>query len=173
MSERSELTTRDKVRRLAVALLVIGCIVGLGFAVAATREVDDNGDPIVESANPCDVDVSGDVGSLPECDPTAPEELADAVEQVFPAEDSEALQQVQVGIDLGNRYTGVLVVGGIEVPESQLIRQEALNQVFFSPGDGFVVEEWAPGRNCVEAIYWPIVEGRGDSRTIEWCFEVT
>jgi hypothetical protein len=116
--------------------------------------------------------ISGDEVDAPACDPND-EAVGEIVEQLFPARDAEALQQVQVGVDLGGRFTGVLVVDGTEVPESQLVRQPALNQVFFAPGEGQVVEEWEPGRNCVRAIVWPIIEGRAESRTIDWCFEVT
>jgi hypothetical protein len=168
------LTARDKVRRLLIALAVIGCVVALGVAIGSTREVDEQGDPIVESGDPCDVQVSGEVDELPTCDP-AETPIDDIVERLFPARDSEALQQVQIGVDLGPRYRGTLVVGGQEVPEEQLVRQDALNQVFFSPGDGQVVEEWSPGRNCVRAIVWPVVEGRDSdsTRSVDWCFEVT
>jgi hypothetical protein len=168
----AELTRRDKARRLGIALLVVACVAGLAFAVQATREIDAQGDAIVERADPCEVLISGDEVDAPACDPDR-ESLGPVVEQLFPAADSEALQQVQVGVDLGSRFTGVLVVDGIEVPESQLVRQDALNQVFFSPGDDQVIDEWEPGRNCVRAIVWPITEGRTASRNIDWCFEVT
>jgi hypothetical protein len=167
-----ELTRRDKLRRLAIALFVVACIAGVGLAIGSTREIDAQGDPITESGDPCEVVLSGDEVDAPACNPNT-EALGQIVEQLFPPADSEALQQVQVGIDLGNAFTGVLVVDGIEVPEEQLVRQEALNQVFFSPGDEQVIEQWEPGRNCVQAIVWPIVEGREESRTIDWCFEVT
>jgi hypothetical protein len=169
----AELTRRDKLRRLGITLLVLACIAGAGVAVANTQEVDSNGDAVVDSGNPCDVDVSGDVEEVPTCDPDAAEVQADAIEQLFPADGAEVLQQVQAGVDLGNRYTGTLVVNGIEVPDEQLTRQRELNQVFFSPGDDQVLEEWAPGENCIRAIYWPIAEGRSESRDIRWCFRVT
>jgi hypothetical protein len=168
----AELTRTDKVRRLAITLVVLVCIAGVGLAIASTREVDDNGDPVLSGPDPCEAIVSGQDVDAPACDPNE-DTLGEIVEQQFPTPDSEALQQVQVGIDLGNRFTGVLVVDGIEVPEEQLVRQAALNQVFFSPGEGQVVEEWEPGRNCVRAIVWPIIEGRDESRTVDWCFEVT
>ncbi len=167
-----ELTPRDKARRLAIALLVLVCIGGVAVAVASTREVDANGDTVLEGGDPCEVLISGEDVDAPACDPND-EPIGEIVEQLFPARDAEALQQVQVGVDLGGRFTGVLVVDGTEVPESQLVRQPALNQVFFSPGEGQVVEEWEPGRNCVRAIVWPIIEGRSESRTVDWCFEVT
>ena len=168
----AELTRRDKVRRTAIALVVVAAAGGLAFAGFRTREVDANGDAIVDSGDPCEVTVSGADVDLPACDPNR-EPAASVVEQLFPAEGAEALQQVQVGVDLGPAYTGALYIDGIEVPEDQLVRVEALNQIFFSPGEGRVVDEWRPGRNCVRAIVWPIVEGRSESRDVDWCFEVT
>lgn len=169
------LTPADKRRRLGIALLVVACAGGLAAAGLRTREVDADGDTIIESGDPCEVTVSGDGGDLPACDPAGADDDAagDVVEQLFPADGAEALQQVQVGIDLGAAYTGTLYVDGIEVPEEQLVRVEALNQLFFAPGDGQLIEEWRPGRNCVRAIVWPIVEGRSESRDVDWCFEVT
>ena len=116
----------------------------------------------------------GDVEEFPDCDPQEPVS-SEIVEQLFPPRNSEALQQVQVGIDLGPGYTGTLVVDGEEVPDDQLDERPELNQLFFSPGEGRVLEEWLPGRNCVRAIVWPMSEGRdGDStRDVDWCFEVT
>lgn len=167
-----QLTAADKLRRTGIALLVVACAGGLTAAGLRTREVDDNGDAIVESGDPCEVTVSGEGADLPACDPEREPE-ASVVEQLFPADGAEALQQVQVGVDLGPAYTGSLYIDGVEVPEEQLVRVEALNQIFFSPGDGQLIDEWRPGRNCVRAIVWPIVEGRAESRDVDWCFEVT
>ena len=170
------MTTRDKLRRTAITLLVLACIAGLVLAVSRTREVDANGDPVVDEQDPTGVAESGDESALatipPPPDPNAPD-FDDIVEQLFPARDSEALQQQQVGIDLGPTYTGVLVINGVEIPEEQLQRRPELNQVFFQPGDDLAVEELTPGRNCVTALVWRETESRDESRAVNWCFEVT
>lgn len=170
------MTRRDKLRRLSIFLVVIVCLVGLGIAVSSTREVDENGDVVTEDPSLDDVVESGDESIRttlpPRPDPDAPE-LDDIVEQLFPARDSEALRQQQVGIDLGATYTGVLILNGIEIPEGELQRRPELNQVFFQPGDGLAVEELSPGRNCVVAVVWSETETREDSRSVTWCFEVT
>ena len=161
---------------MIVALVVLGCIGLLVLAVQATREVDDEGDPITEERDPDDVTVSGDadaIATIPPPPAADAEDLDEIVERVFPARDSEVLRQQQVGIDLGARYTGVLIVNGIEIPETQLIRQPALNQVFFQPTDGYAVEELLPGRNCVIALVWRVTESRDESRSVDWCFEAT
>lgn len=166
-----ELTTKDKVRRLLIALVVVACGAGAVVAVGATREVDQEGNVVVDRDDPCDVEVTGSGDPLPACDPSD-EPVDELVERFFPAREAQALQQVQVGVDLRGGYTGALVVDGVEVPESQLQRRPELNQVLFAPGEGQVLEEWPPGRNCVQAIVWPIGEGRSSSRTIGWCFEI-
>ena len=168
----AELTRTDKIRRLAITLVRAGVHRRRRPGVASTREVDDNGDTVLDGRDPCEAILSGEDVDAPACDPSGEHPGRDRRAAV-PPPDSEALQQVQVGIDLGSRFTGVLVVDGTEVPEEQLVRQAALNQVFFSPGEDQIVEEWAPGRNCVQAIVWPIAEGRAESRTVDWCFEVT
>lgn len=170
------MTTRDKLRRLAIFIVVVLCLVGLGFAASATREVDENGDVVTDEPSVGDVVESGDAEvqatAPPLPDPNAPD-LDDIVEQLFPARDSEALQQQQVGIDLGATYTGVLIINGIEIPEGQLQRRPELNQVFFQPGDDLALEELSPGRNCVVAVVWRETETREDGRSVNWCFEVT
>jgi hypothetical protein len=173
----TELTRRDKLRRTAIAVFVVACVAGIAVAVASTREVDDRGEEVTDGPAPGEVTFSGDrgaLGTLPPPPDTGGDPGDELVEQLFPPADSEQLQHVQVGVDLGRRYTGVLVVNGIEVPESQLVRRPALNQVFFTPGEGLVLEQWQPGRNCVSAIIWPLTSSRSNrSRTVDWCFEVT
>jgi len=170
------LTTSDKVRRVVITLFVVACVAGLGVAIASTREIDDRGEEVPGADGRDDVTLSGDEEALGTVPPPPDDDdtgFDDVVEVLFPPRDSEQLQQVQAGIDLGNRYTAVLVVNGIEVPESQLVRRPETNQVFFTPGDDLVLEAWAPGRNCVQAVVWEITGSRDDSRTVDWCFEVT
>ena len=167
-----ELTPRDKARRLAIALLVVVCIGGVAVAIASTREVDANGDTVLDSGDPCEVLISGEEVDAPACDPSD-EAVGEIVEQLFPAQGDEVLRQQQVGIDLGPRYDGSLVVNGVSIPDDQLLRRPELNQVFFQPGEGTAVTELTPGRNCVIALVWPIAEGPASGQPIEWCFEVT
>lgn len=172
----SRLSTRDKVRRTVVALVVLACLGGVAVAVASTREVDPLGEEVRESGDAGDVTVSGDheaLGTLPPV-PDGDGPGGQAVERLYPPSDSQQLQGVQAGIDLAARWTGTLVVNGVEVPESQLVRRPETNQVFFTPGPGLVLEEWYAGRNCVRAVIWEVTGSREDgSRTVDWCFEVT
>jgi len=134
-------------RRVVIVLILVACAAGLVVAVNHT----DSGEPdIIES------------GSDP------------IVEQLVPQPGSEVLRQAPLGIDLTSGWTGTLVVNGTEIPEDQLTREPALNQIFFEPGPGTVIEQLPPGQNCIEAIIWRESESRADARTPRrWCFEVT
>jgi len=94
------------------------------------------------------------------------------VEQVFPPEGGLEVRQVRIGVDLGPGYTGVLQIDDVEIPEDQLERVDALNQVFYTPGTDKETGRLAPGRHCATAVFWLSTEGRASARTHEWCFSV-
>lgn len=146
-STRVALTAADKIRRVVILLIVLGCVGLLVVAVQHTRNGDDR--------------IVAQSGSV--------------VEQVIPGRDSEVLQQQQIGVDLGPAYTGTLVVNGVEIPDSQLLFRPELNQVFFQPTDDAVITRFEPGTNCVTALAWLVgSQTRADAREVDhWCFEVT
>ncbi|HWH34932.1 MAG TPA: hypothetical protein VNT56_06370 [Acidimicrobiales bacterium] len=98
----------------------------------------------------------------------------DAVEALVPPDGSQVLRQSEVGIDLAPEWTGVLQVNGIEIPEDQLRRVDAQNQVFFTPGPGQEIEELPPGRVSLVALIWRPVAGetRADADTVRWSIQV-
>ncbi|HUF33505.1 MAG TPA: hypothetical protein VMN58_09895 [Acidimicrobiales bacterium] len=98
-----------------------------------------------------------------------------AVEHVIPADGSPvAVRQARIGVDLTHPHTAVLIINGIEIPEDQLDRNEPLNQVFFQPGAGKVIEELQAGPVTVTAVIWNPVEGtrEQDGRPFTWSFGV-
>jgi len=97
---------------------------------------------------------------------------AQAVEQLIPGRGDQAIRQARVGIDLAPGYTGVLVINGVEIPEDQLQRVEALNQIYFQPGEDKEIDAFEPGAVCVVAIHWRIGEDRGAGQPVRWCFDV-
>jgi len=175
MPERG-LTTKDKLRRLGFALVVLVCLGGLGLAIAATVEVDDEGDAIVDRDDPDDVTISGDDSLIAQQPPNAVDEgptESEIVEQTIPAEGSQILQQQQIGIDLGNAFrVSRLVIDRVPIDEDHLIRRDELNQVFFQPSEGYEFEVFPPGRVCAVA---DVVRAADNEpvRSVEWCFEVT
>ena len=97
-----------------------------------------------------------------------------AVERLVPPDGSPvAVRQSEVGIDLAPGWTGILRVNGLEIPEDQLRRVDAQNEVYFQPGEGKDIEAFEPGTIVVEAEIWrTATETRDDARTITWRFGV-
>jgi len=108
-------------------------------------------------------------------DPSDPSLTDAAVEQIVPVEDATALRQSEIGIDLAAGWSADLRINGVDIPDDQERRVEPLNQVFFTPGEGRIIEQLAPGRVDVSAIIWRPSEGetreRG-SRVVRWSFRV-
>ena len=132
---------------VAVALAAAaGCLV---IAVAATNTGDPD-DPATVSAAP------------------------NIVEHLVPPANSEQLRQSELGIDLAPGYEAELIVNGIEIPTNQLRAVPEQNQVFFTPGEGKIIEELPGGQVCVTAIAWKSSVGRSAmDRSFQWCFDVT
>jgi len=107
-------------------------------------------------------------------DPPAAGVIDSAVEQVVPGNGDAALRQGQIGIDLEPGWTAVLEVDGTEIPEDQLRRNDPLNQVFFTPGEGQEIEELDPGPHLARALIWRTdSQTRDDGRTVNWRFRVS
>ena len=175
--EQPGLTTRDKLRRLGIALFAVVCIGGLALGVNSVREVDSDGDVIEERNDPNDVAISGDSDLIAQQPPGVasggPSE-AEIVEQTIPAEGAEILRQAQIGIDLGDVFDVVrLSINGTTLPEAELIRRPELNQIFFQPSEDFTFEALPSGRVCAVAEVVRVSERDQILRSVEWCFEVT
>ena len=172
---RAELTRQDKMRRMGIALLIVACLGGLALAASEVRRIDAEGNEVPASEDPDGVEVSGDddlVAQQPPggADSDVPRE--DVVEQTFPAEGAQVLQQQQIGIDLGNPYrVSRLVVDRTLIPEEELTRRDELGQVFFQPGPDLAIEAFPAGRVCAVAEVVDAVSGE-PARSVEWCFEV-
>lgn len=93
------------------------------------------------------------------------------IEDQIPRPGDRVLRQDMVGVDLADGWTGVLAVDGVEIPEAQVIRNQATNEILFQAGDGKVVTELTPGTRCMEAEVWQLARGPGESRRVSWCFE--
>ncbi|HEV2768494.1 MAG TPA: hypothetical protein VGV63_12405 [Acidimicrobiales bacterium] len=97
-----------------------------------------------------------------------------AVEHLVPAPGSQTVRQAEIGVDLVPEWTALLVVNGIEIPEDQLRRVDAQNQVFFTPGPGKEIEQLDAGMVQVTALIWRPVAGesRQDAQAVRWTFRV-
>ncbi len=65
-------------------------------------------------------------------------------------------------------------MNGVEIPAEELRLVPEQNQVFFTPGEGKVVERLNAGPNCVIAVVWKVVgrvAARPTTSRSRWCFE--
>jgi len=77
-----------------------------------------------------------------------------------------------VEVDLNDRYTGVLELDGVEIPEDQLDRIEQLGVIAFRPGPGKEFTKLRTGENTVVVHYWPRTDPRPETPlTFSWRFQ--
>jgi hypothetical protein len=96
-----------------------------------------------------------------------------AVDSLIPAEDSEALSQSSIGIDLAAGYTGELSINSQPVPEDELVDDRQQYRILYQPSEDSALGVLPAGEVCVQAQVWPISEGRQAARAVHWCFNVT
>lgn len=125
---------------------------------------------------------------------TQPTGTGDPVVQVLsPGDEAKALRQTQVGADLLSGYDGRLTINGQAIPEEQMegvvdpsspeaellppeladeLRPNNRNRVYFSPGEGKVIEKLPQGETTLTVTYFkdglPTV-GRG---SLTWTIDV-
>jgi hypothetical protein len=108
-------------------------------------------------------------------EPAAPSLTDSAVEQLVPGRDTTALRQSEIGIDLAPGWDADLRINGIDIPEDEERIVPGLNQVFFTPGKGKIIESLEAGNVSVTAIVWRPAQGEtrdSGSRTVRWSFHV-
>jgi len=100
-------------------------------------------------------------------------DLPVAIQAVSPQAGSNVLSQTDVAVDLAVGYTAELEINGIMIPEEQLFRVQALNQLSFEPRDGKIIDKLLPDQNCVRVFYWLIAQGPDDKQSYTWCFDAS
>ena len=108
-------------------------------------------------------------------EPEQPSLTDAAVEQLVPARDSTAIRQSEIGVDLTPGWDADLRINGVDIPEDEERDVPGLNQVFFTPGKGKIIESLEPGLVEVTAIIWRPAQGEtreSGSRTVRWSFHV-
>jgi hypothetical protein len=111
-----------------VAIVVIALLVVFNLGLVLLNESDTS--PTGERALPVDIEAVS-----PE-----PNELTSLIDTVT--------------VDLADRYTGVLVIDGVEIPEDQLDRVEGIQTVSFRPGPDQAISRFRAGENVVVVKYW-------------------
>jgi hypothetical protein len=93
-----------------------------------------------------------------------------AVEGVSPEGGDLDLRQATITADLAPGYQGYLEFDGIEVPDDDLQRVDALNTITLRPTEDSAYKQIAPGQHCAAVVYRPINTPRSASNTYRWCF---
>jgi hypothetical protein len=109
-------------------------------------------------------------------EPEAPSLTDAAVEQFVPGAQTAALRQSEIGVDLAPGWDADLRINGVDIPEDEERRVAPLNQVFFTPGPGRIIESLSPGEVDVTAIIWRPAAGETrdkGSRAVRWSFHVS
>lgn len=96
--------------------------------------------------------------------------LPTGVERLIPAENAYEVRQSQIGADLAPGYTGILQLDGVEIPEDELTRTEALNIVAFTPKAGTTYGALEAGRHTATVVYWRETESRESALSHTWGF---
>ena len=176
---RIPLTRTDKVRRTVTGVVVVAALAVLFFACQTNAVSDSEGNlETGDGTDLADITISGDGDAISERPPGGQTQADGAIPQgsvvarTFPADGASVVNQVQIGVEFQQGFTGTLRVNGTEIPEGQLRRRPELNQVFFQPGAGTVVPELGPGRNCAQAFAWEVNEDPSTGRATNWCFQV-
>ncbi len=94
------------------------------------------------------------------------------VERIVPSHGALIRPQGDVGADLADTYTGVLLIDGVELPLDQLTVVDELGQVFFNPGPDRDIVRFSPGTHSATVVYWPRDEGRDAAESFTWQFRV-
>jgi hypothetical protein len=97
-------------------------------------------------------------------------ELPSNIEAVIPAPGSGILAQDDVGADLLDTFTGVLLIDGVEIPEDQLRINKPLGEVGFRPGEGKDISRLEEGLHSATIVYWPQDRSRQEAKSFTWQF---
>ena len=148
-NDKPPLSAADRRYRVFVGLALAAAAGALWIAYAATN-TDDEGTPAEIAAAP------------------------NVIERLVPPANSEQLRQSEIGIDLAPGYEAVLIVNSVRIPDDELRLVPEQNEVYFTPGEGKVIEELDGGKVCVTALVWKSAVGQGpQDRPFSWCFDVT
>jgi len=129
-------------RRIIIAVLVAGALVGLGWAFNSASKTNPSSSQTTR-----------------------------AVQEVFPPPGDLDLRQVTVGVRLAPGYTGDLFVDGKRVPDDELHREPALYQLTLRPRPGGQFN-LGPGRHCAAVRYWLLAQPDDKRDSPPWCFNL-
>lgn len=110
--------------------------------------------------------------SLVSSDTSETQTVASDVDSVTPA--PGALLGASIEADLAEGLTGRLVIDSIAIPNDELEAFGLPNQIIFKPGEGKVIEDFAPGEHVAEVFFWPDDEAEPTiAQSYVWEFRTT
>jgi hypothetical protein len=86
--------------------------------------------------------------------PSGPAALPADIEGVSPSPGAITGLIDNVSVDLADRYSGVLLIDGVEIPEDQLERVVGIQTITFRPGPDKAISRFRAGQNTVVVQYW-------------------
>ena len=100
------------------------------------------------------------------------------IEAIVPDLGAVMRPQDNVGADLRDDLTGILVIDGVTIPDDQIVGDPGLGQVIFRPGPDREFRELRPGVHEATVTYWPNnltleeAQAEGETATYAWVFKV-
>lgn len=131
------------VARIAVALLVAGCLVGVvwGFGSGANQ----TGKPLPKEI-----------------------EMVDPVQNALTVP-----SQSSITVDLKFGYDAALLLDGVEIPLDQTTYEKATAVLRFTPGPGKDLRELPGGLRSATVVYWPVTGDREtNGQAFSWTFSI-
>lgn len=145
LPSRRRSTRRSALPGLTTVLLVVGGIVAVNLIIVAGF-----------------VGSRGDDGA-----PAIPTEI----EQLIPTRNAQIRTQDDVGADLDDAYTGILLIDDVRIPEDQLKIEPALGTVVFRPGEGKEFTRLTEGAHRATIVFRPQDPNRHEpERSFTWQF---
>ena len=100
-----------------------------------------------------------------------PEQLPAAVDRYAPQDGDITINPVKVLIDVQPYYEVRFVIDGTTIPVSDMDVIIETGRYQFEPGEGKIIERWAPGEHTVVATWIGGTAGT-DAGTLVWTFRV-
>lgn len=102
-----------------------------------------------------------------------PGALPSAIEEVFPQPGDLVSPQSTIGVNLRDDLAGALQFDGIEIPKDQVVEQETVGIITFSPGPTRELTKLPQGNHSITVIYWSRSSTREKGATsYTWQFKV-
>ena len=99
--------------------------------------------------------------------------LPNAIEELIPKPGDLVSPQSTFGVNLRDDLTGVLEFDGAEIPKDQVVEQETVGILTFSPGPQQDLTKLPQGTHTITVVYWPRASTREHGTTsYTWSFKV-